>query len=157
MVQGVADPIGLLPHSHFLLQKLIMEKSKIRKLQVLKFNVKKGETHEFNGNTKTEHDLVVGVFFRLSNPDALQGATIRAWIDDTEIIPDDAEVALFHHNDRLSIGDVAFPVYQKAKNSPIRIIYKDDSQNLAVDDSYFVRGYLLCVINEKMDSKAGKP
>jgi len=121
----------------------------IKKLQVVKFEVKKGQTFEFNGNTKTEHDRIKGIFLRLSNPQALQGATLRVWIDDTEIIPDDTEVALLHHNDDMSINDVAFPVDEKAKNSPVRIIYKDDSENLAVNDSYHVRVYLLAEIQKK--------
>ena len=121
----------------------------IKKLQVVKFEVKKGQTFEFNGNTKTEHDRIKGIFIRLSNPQALQGATLRVWIDDTEIIPDDTEVALLHHNDDMSINDVAFPVDEKAKNSPVRIIYKDDSENLAVNDSYHVRVYLLAEIQKK--------
>ena len=115
----------------------------IKKLQVIKFEARKGETVEYNGNTKTEHDTIKGIFLRLSNPEALQGATLRAWIDDTEIIPDDTEVALLHHNDQLSMKDVVFPVNQRAKNSPVRIIYKDDSENLAVNDKYDVRVYLL--------------
>ena len=121
----------------------------IKKLQVVKFEVKKGNTFEFNGNTKTEHDRIKGIFLRLSNSQALQGATLRVWIDDTEIIPDDTEVALLHHNDDTSIMDVAFPVDEKAKNSPIRIIYKDDSENLAVADSYHVRVYLLAEVDRK--------
>ncbi len=120
----------------------------IRKLQVLKFTVKKGEAFEYNGNTKTEHDRIKGIFLRLSNPDALPGATLRVWIDDTEIIPDDTEVALLHHSSDMSISDVSFPLDQKAKNSPIRIIYKDNSDNLAVADSYQVRVYLLAEINK---------
>lgn len=123
------------------------QEKKINKLQVIKFEVKKGQTFEFNGNTKTEHDRVKGFFLRLSNTAALPGATLRVWIDDTEIIPDDTEVALLHHNDDMSIKDVAFPVDEKAKNSPIRIIYKDDSDNLAVEDSYDVRAYLLAEVN----------
>ncbi len=123
-------------------------KSNIRKLQVLKFTVKKGEAFEYNGNTKTEHDRIKGIFLRLSNPDALPGATLRVWIDDTEIIPDDTEVALLHHSSDMSISDVSFPLDQKAKNSPIRIIYKDNSDNLAVADSYQVRVYLLAEINK---------
>ncbi len=121
---------------------------KIKKLQVLKFTVKKGEAFEYNGNTKTEHDRIKGIFLRLSNPDALPGATLRVWIDDTEIIPDDTEVALLHHSSDMSISDVSFPLDQKAKNSPIRIIYKDNSDNLAVADSYQVRVYLLAEINK---------
>ena len=121
----------------------------IKKLQVVKFEVKKGETFEFNGNTKTEHDRIKGIFLRLSNAQALQGATLRVWVDDTEIIPDDTEVALLHHSDDMSIKDVAFPVDEKAKNSPVRIIYKDDSENLAVADSYHVRVYLLAEVIKK--------
>ncbi len=121
----------------------------IKKLQVVKFEVKKGETFEFNGNTKTEHDRIKGIFLRLSNKQALSGATLRVWIDDTEIIPDDTEVALLHHNDDMSIQDVAFPVDEKAKNSPVRIIYKDNSENLAVADSYNVRVYLLAEVVKK--------
>ncbi len=121
----------------------------IKKLQVVKFEVKKGETFEFNGNTKTEHDRIKGIFLRLSNAQALQGATLRVWIDDTEIIPDDTEVALLHHSDDMSIKDVAFPVDEKAKNSPVRIIYKDNSENLAVADSYHVRVYLLAEVDKK--------
>lgn len=121
----------------------------IKKLQVVKFEVKKGETYEFNGNTKTEHDRITGFFLRLSNQQALQGATLRVWIDDTEIIPDDTEVALLHHSDDMSIEDVAFPVDEKAKNSPVRIIYKDNSENLAVADSYHVRAYLLAEVIKK--------
>ena len=121
----------------------------IKKLQVVKFEVKKGQTFEFNGNTKTEHDRIKGIFLRLSNPQALPGATLRVWIDDTEIIPDDTEVALLHHNDETSIKDVAFPMDEKAKNSPVRIIYKDDSENLAVSDSYNVRVYLLAEVEKK--------
>jgi hypothetical protein len=124
------------------------QENKIKKLQVVKFEVKKGDTFEFNGNTKTEHDRIKGIFLRLSNQKALQGATLRVWIDDTEIIPDDTEVALLHHNDDVSIKDVAFPVDEKAKNSPVRIIYKDNSENLAVADSYFVRVYLLAEVNK---------
>jgi hypothetical protein len=127
-----------------------MEKQEnIKKLQVVKFEVKKGQTFEFNGNTKTEHDRIKGIFLRLSNPQALPGATLRVWIDDTEIIPDDTEVALLHHNDETSIKDVAFPMDEKAKNSPVRIIYKDDSENLAVSDSYNVRVYLLAEVEKK--------
>ena len=121
----------------------------IKKLQVVKFEVNKGDTFEFNGNTKTEHDRIKGIFLRLSNPQALQGATLRVWLDDTEIIPDDTEVALLHHNDDMSIKDVAFPVDEKAKNSPVRIIYKDNSENLAVEDSYHVRVYLLAEVDKK--------
>ncbi len=121
----------------------------IKKLQVIKFEVTKGQTYEFNGNTKTEHDRIKGIFLRLSNSNALQGATLRVWVDDTEIIPDDTEVALLHHNDNLSIQDVTFPLDEKAKNSPVRIIYKDDSENLAVADSYYVRVYLLAEVNKK--------
>ncbi|TRX70712.1 hypothetical protein [Carboxylicivirga sp. M1479] len=120
----------------------------IKKLQVVKFEVKKGQTFEFNGNTKTEHDRIKGIFLRLSNQQALPGSTLRVWIDDTEIIPDDTEVALLHHNDDMSIQDVAFPVDEKAKNSPVRIIYKDNSENLAVSDSYDVRVYLLTEVNK---------
>ncbi len=120
----------------------------IKKLQVVKFEVKKGQTFEFNGNTKTEHDRIKGIFLRLSNQQALPGATLRVWIDDTEIIPDDTEVALLHHNDDMSIQDVAFPVDEKAKNSPVRIIYKDNSENLAISDSYDVRVYLLAEVNK---------
>lgn len=127
-----------------------MEKQEnIKKLQVVKFEVKKGQTFEFNGNTKTEHDRIKGIFLRLSNAQALPGATLRVWVDDTEIIPDDTEVALLHHNDDMSIKDVAFPMDEKAKNSPIRIIYKDDSKNLAVSDSYNVRVYLLAEVEKK--------
>jgi len=127
-----------------------MEKQEnIKKLQVVKFEVKKGQTFEFNGNTKTEHDRIKGIFLRLSNPQALPGATLRVWIDDTEIIPDDTEVALLHHNNETSIKDVAFPMDEKAKNSPVRIIYKDDSENLAVSDSYNVRVYLLAEVEKK--------
>ena len=121
----------------------------IKKLQVVKFEVNKGDTFEFNGNTKTEHDRIKGIFLRLSNPQALQGATLRVWLDDTEIIPDDTEVALLHHSDDMSIKDVVFPVDEKAKNSPVRIIYKDDSENLAVADSYHVRVYLLAEVDRK--------
>ena len=124
-----------------------VQDNNIKKLQVVKFEVKKGETFEFNGNTKTEHDRIKGIFLRLSNPQALSGATLRVWIDDTEIIPDDTEVALLHHNDDMSIKDVTFPVDEKAKNSPVRIIYKDDSENLAVNDSYHVRVYLLAEVD----------
>lgn len=120
----------------------------IKKLQVIKFEVKQGETFEFNGNTKTEHDRIKGIFLRLSNKEALPGATLRVWIDDTEIIPDDAEVALLHHNDDMSIKDVTFPLNEKAKNSPVRIIYKDNSENLANNDSYHVRVYLLAEVNK---------
>ncbi len=128
-----------------------MEKQEknIKKLQVVKFEVEKGQTYEFNGNTKTEHDRIKGIFLRLSNSQALPGATLRVWIDDTEIIPDDSEVALLHHSDDMSIPDVAFPVDEKAKNSPVRIIYKDNSENLAVDDSYNVRVYLLAEVTNK--------
>ena len=127
-----------------------MEKQEnIKKLQVVKFEVKQGQTFEFNGNTKTDHDRIKGIFLRLSNPQALPGATLRVWIDDTEIIPDDTEVALLHHNDETSIKDVAFPMDEKAKNSPVRIIYKDDSENLAVSDSYNVRVYLLAEVEKK--------
>lgn len=126
-----------------------MEKQeKVKKLQVVKFEATKSETVEYNGNTKTEHDRIKGIFLRLSNQDALSGATLRVWIDDTEIIPDDTEVALLHHNDDMSIKDVTFPVDEKAKNSSIRIIYKDDSENLAVDDSYYVRVYLLAEVDK---------
>ncbi|MCW3807312.1 hypothetical protein [Plebeiibacterium marinum] len=124
-----------------------VQDNNIKKLQVVKFEVKKGETFEFNGNTKTEHDRIKGIFLRLSNPQALSGATLRVWIDDTEIIPDDTEVALLHHNDDMSIKDVTFPVDEKAKNSPVRIIYKDDSENLTVNDSYHVRVYLLAEVD----------
>lgn len=124
-------------------------KKTIRKLQVVKFKVKKGESFEFNGNTKTEHDRIKGVFLRLSKPEALQGATMRCWIDDTEIIPADTEVALLHHSDDMSIDDVAFPVDEKAKNSPIRIIYNDNSENLANLDSYNVRVYLLAEVTKR--------
>ncbi len=123
------------------------QKHSIKKLQVVKFAVQKGQTYEFNGNTKTEHDRIKGIFLRLSNAQALPGATLRVWIDDTEIIPDDTEVALLHHSDDMSISDVAFPLDEKAKNSPVRIIYKDNSENLAVDDSYDVRVYLLAEVN----------
>ncbi len=126
-----------------------VQDNNIRKLQVVKFEVKKGQTYEFNGNTKTEHDRIKGIFLRLSNQQALPGATLRVWIDDTEIIPDDTEVALLHHNDDMSIKDVAFPVDEKAKNSPIRVIYKDDSENLAVNESYNVRVYLLAEVEKK--------
>jgi len=122
------------------------QKNNIKKLQVVKFEVKKGQTFEFNGNTKTEHDRIKGIFLRLSNSQALPGATLRVWIDDTEIIPDDTEVALLHHNDDMSIQDVAFPLDEKAKNSSVRIIYKDNSENLAVNDSYYVRVYLLAEV-----------
>ncbi|MCW3806179.1 hypothetical protein [Plebeiibacterium marinum] len=121
----------------------------IKKLQVVKFQVKKGQTYEFNGNTKTEHDRIKGIFLRLSNQQALPGSTLRVWIDDTEIIPDDTEVALLHHNDDMSIKDVTFPLDEKAKNSPVRIIYKDNSENLAVADSYDVRVYLLAEVVKK--------
>jgi hypothetical protein len=131
------------------LDKMEILDNNIKKLQVVKFEVKKGETFEFNGNTKTEHDRIKGIFLRLSNPQALQGATLRVWLDDTEIIPDDTEVALLHHNDDMSIKDVAFSVDEKAKNSPVRIIYKDDSENLAVTDSYHVRVYLLAEVDKK--------
>ena len=124
------------------------QKSNIKKLQVVKFEVKKGQTFEFNGNTKTEHDRIKGIFLRLSNSQALPGATLRVWIDDTEIIPDDTEVALLHHNDDMSNQDVAFPLDEKAKNSSVRIIYKDNSENLAVNDSYYVRVYLLAEVNK---------
>lgn len=126
-----------------------VQDNNIRKLQVVKFEVKKGQTYEFNGNTKTEHDRIKGIFLRLSNQQALPGATLRVWIDDTEIIPDDTEVALLHHNDDISIKDVAFPVDEKAKNSPVRVIYKDDSENLAVNESYNVRVYLLAEVEKK--------
>ncbi|MCW3789849.1 hypothetical protein, partial [Plebeiibacterium sediminum] len=126
-----------------------VQDNNIRKLQVVKFEVKKGQTFEFNGNTKTEHDRIKGIFLRLSNQQALPGATLRVWIDDTEIIPDDTEVALLHHNDDMSIKDVAFPVDEKAKNSPVRVIYKDDSENLAVNESYNVRVYLLAEVEKK--------
>lgn len=129
------------------------ETKHIQKLQVIKFEVKKGEAFEFNGNTKTEHDRIKGIFLRLSNPKALPGATLRVWIDDTEIIPDDTEVALLHHNDDMSIKDVSFPLDEKAKNSPVRIIYKDDSENLAVEDKYNVRVYLLAEIVTKPNTK----
>lgn len=122
---------------------------KVRKLQVIKFEVKKGQTFEFNGNTKTEHDRITGFFLRLSNTDALPGATFRMWIDDVEVIPDDTEVAIAHHGSDISIPDVAFPVDEKAKNSPVRIIYKDSSENLATDDTYNVRVYLLALQNKK--------
>jgi hypothetical protein len=125
-----------------------VQDNNIRKLQVVKFEVKKGQTYEFNGNTKTEHDRIKGIFLRLSNQQALPGATLRVWIDDTEIIPDDTEVALLHHNDDMSIKDVAFPVDEKAKNSPVRVIYKDDSENLAVNESYNVRVYLLAEVDK---------
>ena len=123
--------------------------NKVRKLQVIKFEVKKGETFEFNGNTKTEHDRITGFFLRLSNTEALPGATFRMWVDDVEVIPDDTEVAIAHHNTDMSVPDVTFPVDEKAKNSPVRIIYKDDSENLAADDSYHVRVYLLAIQDKK--------
>jgi len=133
-----------------------VQEKKVKKLQVIKFLVKQGETFEFNGNTKTEHDKIVGIFLRLSNKEALPGATLRVWVDDTEIIPDDTEVALLHHNDELSIKDVAFPVDQKAKNSTVRIIYKDNSGNLAVNDSYYVRVYLLAEVGNKKSTAPTK-
>ncbi|WP_338399635.1 hypothetical protein [Persicobacter psychrovividus] len=121
----------------------------IKKIQVIKFTAKQGNTVEYNANTKTEHDRIVGAFFRLSEPEALLGATVRMWIDDTEIIPDDTEVALLHHSDDMSIDEVAFPLNEKAKNSPIRVLYKDDARNMATDQDYEVRLYLLAVIDPK--------
>ncbi|WP_332918812.1 hypothetical protein [Persicobacter psychrovividus] len=121
----------------------------IKKIQVIKFTAKQGNTVEYNANTKTEHDRIVGAFFRLSEPEALLGATVRMWIDDTEIIPDDTEVALLHHSDDMSIDEVAFPLNEKAKNSPIRVLYKDDAKNMATDQDYEVRLYLLAVIDPK--------
>jgi hypothetical protein len=137
------------PFFFLIISKMEVQDNNIRKLQVVKFEVKKGQTYEFNGNTKTEHDRIKGIFLRLSNQQALPGATLRVWIDDTEIIPDDTEVALLHHNDDMSIKDVAFPVDEKAKNSPVRVIYKDDSENLAVNESYNVRVYLLAEVEKK--------
>jgi len=123
------------------------EQDNIKKLQVVKFKVKKGEAFEFNGNTKTEHDRIKGIFLRLSNQQALPGATLRVWLDDTEIIPDDTEVALLHHSDDMSIQDVALPRNEKAENSPVPIIYKDNSESVAVADSYDVRVYLLAEVD----------
>ncbi len=129
-----------------------MEEKKLitkKKLQVVKFSVKKGEALDKNSNTKMEHDRVVGAFVRLSNPDALQGATIRLLIDDIEIIPADTEVALLHHSDDMSINDVAYPVNEKAKNSTIKVSYADNSENLAVGEEYDVRLYLMTEVDVK--------
>lgn len=133
------------------MEKQAVEVKKIKKLQVEKFLVTKGETVEFNGNTKMEHDLVKGIFINLSNKDALSGATLRVWIDDTEILPVETEASIIHFSESVSIFDKAYPVDVKAKNSPIRIIYKDSSENLAVDDSYYVRVYLLTEVHKKIN------
>ena len=126
-----------------------MDTIKKQKLQVLKFRAKKGETTEFNANTKTEHDTVLGVFVRLSNIAALQGATIHIWVDETEVVPNDTEVALLHHSDDMSINDIKYPVNEKAKNSTVKIIYKDDSENLANDSEYDVRVYIVAEVSVK--------
>lgn len=126
-----------------------MDIIKKQKLQVLKFKAKQGETTEFNANTKTEHDTVLGIFVRLSNSEALQGATIRIWVDETEVIPNDTEVALLHHSDDMSISDVKYPVHEKAKNSTVKIIYKDDSDNLANAEEYDVRVYIIAEVSVK--------
>ena len=123
IVRGTVSGMWAVP---FFNLKSMEKQENIKKLQVVKFEVKKGQTFEFNGNTKTEHDRIKGIFLRLSNPQALPGATLRVWIDDTEIIPDDTEVALLHHNNETSIKDVAFPMDEKAKNSPVRIIYRNN-------------------------------
>ncbi|BDD02470.1 hypothetical protein PEPS_47500 (plasmid) [Persicobacter psychrovividus] len=141
---GLADCQAL-----FFIQPKPTVEQQIKKIQVIKFTAKQGNTVEYNANTKTEHDRIVGAFFRLSEPEALLGATVRMWIDDTEIIPDDTEVALLHHSDDMSIDEVAFPLNEKAKNSPIRVLYKDDARNMATDQDYEVRLYLLAVIDPK--------
>lgn len=120
-----------------------------QKLQIVKFKVAKGETVEVNTLTKLEHDRVDHAFVRLSNNDALQGATMRMWIDSEDVLPDGTEVAIMAHTENMSITEVAYPIGEVAKNSKLRIVYKDNSENLAIDQEYEVAVYLMTSIEIK--------
>lgn len=120
-----------------------------QKLQIVKFKVAKGETVDVNTNTKLEHDSIESVFLRLSNEDALSGARLRLEVNSEEILPDGTEAAIIHHNSNTAINDVAYPVQEEAKNSNLRITFKDNSELLATGDEYEVTVYLIANVQRK--------
>lgn len=115
-----------------------------KKIQVISIESKYHAMVEVNTNTKIEHDRVVGIFAKVGLEEAIPGATIQAWIDGEEVLPQDTEVAVVSHSDSLSMEEAAFPVDEKAKNSTVRLRYTDNANiNVPAGTTYNVKVYLL--------------
>ncbi len=116
-----------------------------QKYQVLRLQVTEaGQSQLLNTNTKQEHDRITGVFINVDQQNALVGSMLDLSIDDTEIIPEGFEAVLINRTVGVSINDMPYEFEVRARNSKIKLNYKDGAAPGAVYP-YTVSVYLRAV------------
>lgn len=116
-----------------------------QKYQVLRLQVTEaGQTITLNTNTKQEHDRITGVFINIEQQNALVGSLLDLTIDDTEIIPEGFEAVLINRTIGVSINQMPYEFDVRARNSKIKINYKDGAAPGA-EYPYHVSVYLRAI------------
>ncbi|WP_148660905.1 hypothetical protein [Marinilabilia salmonicolor] len=116
-----------------------------QKYQVLRLQITEaGQSQLLNTNTKQEHDRITGAFINVDQQNALVGSMIDLSIDDTEIIPEGFEAVLINRTVGVSINDMPYEFDVRARNSKIKLNYKDGAAPGAVYP-YTVSVYLRAI------------
>lgn len=116
-----------------------------QKYQVLRLHITEaGQSQLLNTNTKQEHDRITGAFINVDQQNALVGSMLDLSIDDTEIIPEGFEAVLINRTVGVSINDMPYEFDVRARNSKIKLNYKDGAAPGAVYP-YTVSVYLRAI------------
>ncbi|HAT77390.1 MAG TPA: hypothetical protein DCS19_11310 [Flavobacterium sp.] len=95
------------------------------KFQVIEFTVPTGTTSVTKeDNVKDYLDNVTGVFFMLSNENAIAGSTVRLEIAKEEILPENFDIGLVIPKAGVAAKDYPLQIREIGKNSTIRIDFK---------------------------------
>jgi hypothetical protein len=122
-----------------------MEKTKY---QIITFEITEaGQKKVVNTNTKVEHDKITGVFATIQKESSVASAvevasTIGLTIDSEQIFPDEFEVGNLTKQVAVDINSLPHILDERAKNSPVKIVYQDGNSPLFPDGGYKVNIYL---------------
>jgi hypothetical protein len=116
-----------------------------QKYQVLRMQItESGQSVTLNTNTKQEHDRITGAFINIEQQNALVGSLLDLSIDDTEILPEGFEAVLINRTIGVSINQMPYEFDVRARNSKIKINYKDGASP-AASYPYAVSVYLRAI------------
>jgi hypothetical protein len=118
------------------------------KYQIISFDVTEpGQKKTINTNTKVEHDRITGVFVSIQKDSSVAssievGSTMGLSIDSEEIFPDKFEVGNLTKQVAVDINNLPHVLDEKARNSPVKVIYQDGNSPAFPAGGYKVNIYL---------------
>jgi hypothetical protein len=119
------------------------------KFQIIKKTITSaGEVISLGGETLSHLEHVKGVFVSYSDGVSKPNSTLQLTIDSEEIFPADFEADMIAPKSGIGINNIAWPIHERAKGSPISGKYTDNSPAGGFI-AYDVRIVLVCIDKDK--------